>query len=459
MTVSDGYLYSFSWSLPGLSWMGFVLLLIATTKLLTFFVWPNIRNVPFILSVPFVVIAVGWGSFYWTSQYVAASGMEQGAAESFIAILSIGAAVTCLAAVATVRALAAPRGFAVFNGLMIDSVNRGAGLLLFIAAVLMLAGAAVFIGGFYMLSGIIPAFAENPLVAKYFAGEYTARAAPYMPLFRGGMVLYQVGVLVGILLLPSRLNVGRMMMFVLVGLLGFAVVLALLSLRRGVAAQPILEGLLILLVVRARLGWIIVGVAVYLTVFTFGSAANQILVYVLGLKNEVGLDAIIKGLSDIHDILWFVDAYHKAGPPPTMGMTVFGGLVPYDFRWNPGNYTKWIIGADLNTGSGGFRLPMSLWGYDAFGYAGLVLWSAVDGFAIVIQAFLFRLVVEKGGNRYVLAINVITYKAVFLICNNLLQWKIDDLLVIILFLMLRLAPAMTRMLGRKQAKKIEPQTG
>jgi len=457
--TSDGYLYTFSWSLPGLSWMGFALLLVGTTKMLSFFVFPSIRNVPFILSIPFVAIAVGWGAFWWTEQYISANGLNQGTAESFLMILAVGSAVTCLAAVATIRGLTAPRGYAVFNGLLVDDVNRGAGLMLVIAAMLMLAGAAAFIGAFYLLSGIIPAFAENPLVAKYFGGEYTARAAPYMPLFRGGMVLYQVGVLVGILLLPSRVNVGRFMMFLLLALLGCAAVLALLSLRRGVAAQPILEGLLILLVIRGRLGWVIVGVAAYVLVFTFGSAVNQILFYMLGLRTEVGLDAIIKGLSDIYDLWWFMDAYDKAGPEPTMGMTVFGGLVPYDFRWNPANYTKWIIGADLNTGSGGFRLPMSVWGYDAFRYPGLLLWSAVDGFTIVVQALLFRLVAEKGGSRYVLAINIITYKAVFLICNNLLQWKIDDLLVIILFLMLRLAPAMTRLLGRRQTKSIVPQTG
>lgn len=457
--TSDGYLYTFSWSLPGLSWMGFALLLVGTTKMLSFFVFPSIRNVPFILSIPFVAIAVGWGAFWWTEQYISAKGLNQGTAESFLMILAIGSAVTCLAAVATVRALAAPRGYAVFNGLLVDDVNRGAGLMLVIAAMLMLAGAAAFIGAFYLLTGIVPAFAENPLVAKYFGGEYTARAAPYMPLFRGGMVLYQVGVLVGILLLPSRANVGRVMMFLLLALLGCAAVLALLSLRRGVAAQPILEGLLILLVIRGRLGWVIVGVAAYLLVFTFGSAVNQILFYMLGLRTEVGLDAIIKGLSDIYDLWWFMDAYDKASPEPTMGMTVFGGLIPYDFQWNPANYTKWVIGADLNTGSGGFRLPMAVWGYDAFRYPGLVLWSAVDGFTIVVQAFLFRLVAEKGGSRYVLAINIITYKAVFLICNNLLQWKIDDLLVIILFLMLRLAPATTRLLGRRQAKSIVPQTG
>jgi hypothetical protein len=78
---------------------------------------------------------------------------------------------------------------------------------------------------------------------------------------------------------------------------------------------------------------------------------------------------------------------------------------------------------------------------------------------VVVQAFVFRLVVEKGGSRYVLAINIITYKVVFLICNNLLQWRIDDVLMIIMFLMLRLAPAMTRLLGRRQPKSIVPQTG
>lgn len=459
MTVSDGYLNAFSWSLPGLSWMGFALILIGTSKLLTFFVWPSIRNVPFVLSIPFVVIAVGWGAFYYTSQYIASMGLNQGAAELFIMILSIGAGVTCLAAVATIRSLTAPRGLAMLNGLLVDNVNRGAGLLLAIAAMLMLSGAVVAIGGFYLLSGIVPAFAANPLVAKYFAGEYTARAAPYMPLFRGGMVLYQVGALVGVLLLSGRANIGRIMLILLVVLLGCAALLAMLSLRRGVAAQPIIEGLMILLLVRGRIGWVCIGVAVYLIAFTFGSAANQILLYALGVKNEVGFDAIIKGLSDVHDIWWFMDAYHKAEPPETMGMTVFGGLVPYDFPYNPGNYTKWMIGADLNTGSGGFRLPMSVWGYDAFGYPGLVLWSTVEGFTVVVQALLFRLVAEKGGGRYVLAINIITYKAVFTICSNLLQWKIDDVLVIILFLMLRLAPAMTRMLGRRRVKGIVPQTG
>ena len=77
-------------------------------------------------------------------------------------------------------------------------------------------------------------------------------------------------------------------MFLLLGLLACTAVLALLSLRRGVAAQPIVEGLLILLLIRGRLGWVIAGVATYLLVFTFGSAVNQILFYMLGLRTGSG---------------------------------------------------------------------------------------------------------------------------------------------------------------------------
>ncbi len=391
--MSAGYIDTFSWGLPGLSWIGVILLLIAASKLLTLCVWPSVRNFPFVSSIPFMGIAVGWGSFYWTTQYLARTGISTSTMESFATILSAGAAVTALAAVATIRLLMTPRGHAVFAGMMVGTTNRGAGPLLFIAALLLLGGAAFLIGSFYLLSGVVPAFAANPLAAKFFADEYTARAAPYMALFRLGMVLYQVGALIGILLLPGRVSIAKLFLF---ALLGAAALLALLSLRRGAAAAPILEGLMILLVVRGRLGWVIVGISAYLAVFAFGSAINQILLYALGLRDELGLDAIIKGLSDVSDMWWFMESYHHAGPPPSMGMTVFGGLVPYDFPWNPGNYTKMIVGADLNTASGGFRLPAAVWGYDAFGYPGLVLWSAFDGAAVMVQALLFRLVAEKG---------------------------------------------------------------
>jgi hypothetical protein len=455
--MTNNYADAFSWGLPGLSWIQVALLLIGAGKLLSLFVWPSIRNLPFVTSVPFVGIAVGWGAFYWTRHYLAEQGLSQGTVEAFITILSIGAAVTCLSAVATTRALATPRGHAAFNGLLVDSVDRGAGVLLFVAALVFLAGASIAIGAFYALSGVVPAFADNPLLAKYFAGEYTARAAPYMALFRGGLVLYQIGAMVGILLLPGRLNVGRILLVLLLIMLLAATLLAVLSLRRGVAAQPILDALLILLAVRARLIWLLIGIVVYLLVFAFGSAVNDILLYILGIKDTIGLDAIIGGLSDVHDIWWFMEAYHRAGPPHSLGMTVFGGLVPYDFRWNPGNYTKWIIGADLNTGSGGFRLPMSVWGYDAFGYAGLVLWSAVDGFAIVVQAFVFRLIAQKGGDRYVLAVNVITYQLITLVGRNLLQWWIDDAMAVVLLLMLRLVPVAIQRAGRRR-ETTEPQT-
>ena len=446
----SGYADAFSWGLPGLSWMEWALLLIGAGKLLTLFVWPSIRNLPFVTSLPFVGIAVGWGSFYWTRHFLAAQGLSPGTAETFVAILSIGAAVTCLSAVATMRSLATLRGQALLGGILVDSVDRGAGTLLFIAALVFLAGATIAIGAFYALSGVVPAFAENPLLAKYFAGEYTARAAPYMALFRGGLVLYQIGAMVGILLLPGRLNVGRILLILLLIMLLAATLLAVLSLRRGVAAEPVLDALLILLAVRARAIWLCLGIVVYLAVFAFGSAVNDILLYVLGIKNTIGVDAIIGGLSDVHDLWWFMEAYHQAGPPHSLGMTVFGGLVPYDFRWNPGNYTKWIIGADLNTGSGGFRLPMSVWGYDAFGYAGLALWSAVEGFGVVVQVFLFRLVVRKGGDRYVLAVNVITYQLVYMITRNLLQWWIDDALAVVLLLVLRLVPATIQLVVRRR---------
>jgi len=102
-----------------------------------------------------------------------------------------------------------------------------------------------------------------------------------------------------------------------------------------------------------------------------------------GFKDDhVFWRVIAAGTVDITDQLNFLDFFNR-NPLWTYGRTVFGGLVPSHYEWNPAVYTLKVVnpGEDLSDiVSGGLRLPAPIWGYVSFQWIGVVVFCFLSGF-------------------------------------------------------------------------------
>lgn len=227
--------------------------------------------------------------------------------------------------------------------------------------------------------GFVPMFADDPLAAKFFRGAYGEAYRPVAIPYRIGTGLLPL--LLPILAAFALRDRARARWLVL---LGVALLLMLLTLQRGPAATGLLLFVGVLLAGRRRpLTLVATSVAVYV-----GGALFYVVLGWLGVVESPvavgpGLSASVAASTpDVSDGLGFLQRWHQHGEPLAGGRTFLGGLVPGNFRWNPGVWTV-ALGDDsvrlqqLNTG--GLRLAPPVWGLVSFGPVGVVLVPLVSG--------------------------------------------------------------------------------
>jgi len=234
----------------------------------------------------------------------------------------------------------------------------------------------------YAIMGFVPLFAEDPLSAKQFKGEY------FEPYYRAAY-LYRFSFSVLVASIPVVLTCWLAFSsrrFLMWGLL--AAFLIGVSLARQSAAVGIITFLGFVAASRVRYfkGYLFFVSVVY----PLGSAGYLLLGYALGIESLTDIysvdslfDIVASGAPDMFDQLTFLDGFYRLDTF-TYGRTIFGGLVPGNFAWNPSVWTLTYdsIGADISeTVSGGLRLSVALWGYANFGWIGVVLIPFISGFA------------------------------------------------------------------------------
>jgi hypothetical protein len=236
----------------------------------------------------------------------------------------------------------------------------------------------------YVLMGFVPLFAANPFMAKFFKGEYQAPYERVAFLYRTARQLLEFLMPLKVLELFINFNL-KSIVLVLSGVLLIA-----LSLNRG----PILLGFLVAISIVVALKknngpfWI------YLTMVFLSFILGSSIYYLLGLafpdsffgdaaNNVSFFEAVALGAPDITDQLSFLNAFLDSGSHYSYGLTFVGGLIPFNFPWNPSVYTLTVLN-DSNdisaVASGGLRLPVSLWGYVSFGWIGVALVPFFSGF-------------------------------------------------------------------------------
>lgn len=226
----------------------------------------------------------------------------------------------------------------------------------------------------YMVMGFVPMFAENPIAAKLFRGPYQDPYSRVSILYRASF--YVVSTIMPIACIVWYRYRDRMFLFLILAVL----VLMAVSLQRSGAFMGIVLAFAIVMSLKSRLHFAIL-MFLLISVFVF----SAFFYYLVGIREYTGdtdvWQIISAGTPDISDHLDFLTHFDQ-NPVWTYGRTIYGGLIPGHYAWNPAVYTLTTVnpGADINDiGSGGLRLPLPVWGYVSFGYPGVVLFSLSTG--------------------------------------------------------------------------------
>ena len=233
----------------------------------------------------------------------------------------------------------------------------------------------------WMYIGTVPMFASDPFSAKFFRGPYRDAymrvAVPYR--LSQSILITVFPIIVAVWFLTRR----RILMVLILLIMVFFS----LALTRGLVFMGIFT-LIALFSTKKRiyLFWFILA---YIMVFSIGSAIYFLAGLVFGSDaysaiNAAGADVwtiIAAGSPDIPDQLKLLTAFENHGVY-TLGRTFVGGLVPGQYYWNPSAWVLYILsdsGDISDLASGGFRIPVAMWGYFSFGWAGVVIVSAISG--------------------------------------------------------------------------------
>lgn len=232
----------------------------------------------------------------------------------------------------------------------------------------------------YAGMGFIPAFAADPIAAKFFRGAYMA---PYMRvaiLFRSSFYILSTVIPIACIIWYKT----KSHSFLLLTLA--AITLLALSLARSPAFSGVVLAVAIVMSLKSKFHFkilmvIIIFIYVFSSVFYYLIGAKQLDYSNFGTKHPYW-EIVAGGSPDIEDQLQFLGRFQD-NPKWTYGRTVYGGLIPGHYEWNPGVYTLNVIapGLDIDEApSGGLRLPVAMWGYVCFEWIGVVLFCLISGF-------------------------------------------------------------------------------
>ncbi len=358
---------------------------------LYFIYWPSWRNLVVIERLPITLIAFIAGSIFLVEPAIKLRAVTEEHVRSLTLAMMIGVVPLFLGFhLAAKERTVIPLFLSHLQKNVFEKTTGIAPMVWLAVTFMCLLSIALYLYA-YRGMGFIPAFAEDPIAAKYLAGEYFDRYKAYAAPYRLAMALYLVTFPFLIILLFSSRNPRRFLLLLVVIPL---MVLTLFTLRRSLIAFPILSTLLILAVHFRGGRYTMPAAILYLFVFAFGSAVNDIAYYLLGIKDDLNLLSIVAGAPDMADLLWFWQAWMDGNAEHSLGRTIFGGLVPFHYEWKPAVVTKHVIGAESTAVSGGFRLPPIVWGYVSYGFPGAVLWGFHQGLVAGLWLRMMRAVLE-----------------------------------------------------------------
>ncbi|OIQ90371.1 hypothetical protein GALL_277090 [mine drainage metagenome] len=233
----------------------------------------------------------------------------------------------------------------------------------------------------YWKMGFAPLLTPDPFMARFFKGAYQTAYERVAYLYRFSFFLLATT----LPLLMVALYIRRKLRYLIYAISAFGLIA--LSLSRG----PLGIGVLVFLgmLAASKRGWLKVYILFAAFSFLLGSGLYIVYGTITGSQRfdtvtDIGeslVEQVASGAPDISDQLDFLQRFQKYGEF-TYGRTIYGGLVPYHYSWNPGVWTLTMGRSDLDVseiGSGGLRLTPSLWGYVDFGWIGVFVIPFISG--------------------------------------------------------------------------------
>lgn len=385
--------------------------------------WPSKKNIIFFQHLPMFFLAdFGYIVFFFNEAYTA-HNMSFNNLESLTYVLFIGSLFTTLFIYVgfkvrfNIKKFFISKSLNKFQFVSLRSVNLQykVFLLTSIGIVLMLYA--------YVRMGFVPIFAENPMDAKFFAGQYYATYKPVAAFFRIGL---NILIVVSPFLMIYVTYKNAKMKLVSFIFLICTLLLLLSTMRRGPMASAVLYVIMIHFLYYKNGKFIGYYFLVYFFIFAFGSTFNWIVLYLFGIIKELSILDIFRGVPDIHDLFWFWNSFQNGHHEFALGRLIYGGIVPYHYEWNPGNYTKVIVGGTGYGASGGFRLPDAVWGYVNFGWIGVIIWSSFAGFVSGLSLKVTKTIINNYSNdAFNLFVLLYIFNIFILLFSNLLMINID----------------------------------
>ncbi|MBE9585157.1 oligosaccharide repeat unit polymerase [Mucilaginibacter sp. JRF] len=236
----------------------------------------------------------------------------------------------------------------------------------------------------FIAMGYIPMFASDPYSAKQFKGIY-------QPSYQRVALFYRTAKqFVGLLLpfLAIDVYVNKTVKSTL--LVGIGIVMIFITMSRGEAISGLLVASSVIIALKGNRKIFLAYILFLVIVFSLGSSLWTILSiffpnsgFAAGWEDLSPFEAIAAGAPDISDQLGLLTSFVNNHVGYTYGLTFFGGLVPFNFKWNPSVWSIAILNQNddiSEIASGGLRASVSLWGYFSFGWLGVVLVPFISAF-------------------------------------------------------------------------------
>jgi len=227
----------------------------------------------------------------------------------------------------------------------------------------------------YLVMGFVPMFAKDPISAKLFRGEYQAPYIRVAVIYRS--CFYILATIMPITCIIWYITKSNFFLFLIVA----ALTLMAVSLARSGAFMGVVVAFAIVMSFKSRIHF-----AILMTILIAVFVLSSFFYYIVGVRTYTGeknvWEIITAGTPDITDHLDFL-GYYEQRPELTYGKTIYGGLIPGHYKWNPAVYTLLMVnpGQDINDiGSGGLRLPLPFWGFVSFEWPGVIVFSFLTGF-------------------------------------------------------------------------------
>jgi ABC-type multidrug transport system fused ATPase/permease subunit len=229
----------------------------------------------------------------------------------------------------------------------------------------------------FIYMGYLPMFAADPYSAKQFKGIYQPRYQHVALFYRTSKQFIQILLPFFLIDFYDKRKIGTLIM-ILCGML-----LVFVSLSRSETVTGLLLIISIIVAMQKSKKIFLFYIVFVVLFFSLGSSFWVIASYYFPnsgfssfIEGQTAADAIASGAPDILDQLTFLSAFVRNHVDYTYGLTFLGGLIPFNFKWNTSVWTLMVLN-DTNDiseiASGGLRLPVSIWGYVCFGWAGVAV--------------------------------------------------------------------------------------